>query len=87
LEIRNRVVQPASLAELEVSNKEVELIMQVGFDFYNDLRRFVQWFSQKEQKMIWDLPGKRTRYLSTTGRNQLCPCGSGRKYKNCCGPG
>ena len=19
------------------------------------------------------------------GRNQLCPCGSGKKYKNCCG--
>ena len=21
----------------------------------------------------------------TTGRNDLCPCGSGKKYKNCCG--
>ena len=20
-----------------------------------------------------------------TGRNDLCPCGSGKKYKNCCG--
>jgi uncharacterized protein YecA (UPF0149 family) len=20
-----------------------------------------------------------------TGRNDLCPCGSGRKYKRCCG--
>lgn len=20
-----------------------------------------------------------------TGRNSLCPCGSGKKYKNCCG--
>nr|WP_279146745.1 SEC-C metal-binding domain-containing protein [Clostridium tyrobutyricum] len=19
------------------------------------------------------------------GRNDLCPCGSGKKYKNCCG--
>ncbi|MGN1250133.1 MAG: SEC-C metal-binding domain-containing protein, partial [Candidatus Spyradocola sp.] len=19
------------------------------------------------------------------GRNELCPCGSGKKYKNCCG--
>ncbi len=21
----------------------------------------------------------------TTGRNDLCPCGSGKKYKKCCG--
>ncbi|MBR2220944.1 MAG: SEC-C domain-containing protein, partial [Clostridia bacterium] len=22
---------------------------------------------------------------NTVGRNDLCPCGSGKKYKNCCG--
>ncbi len=25
---------------------------------------------------------KRTNKI---GRNELCPCGSGKKYKNCCG--
>jgi SEC-C motif len=25
--------------------------------------------------------------MSTTGRNEPCPCGSGRKYKQCCGNG
>lgn len=24
--------------------------------------------------------------MATVGRNQPCPCGSGRKYKQCCGP-
>ena len=24
-------------------------------------------------------------YTQKTGRNQPCPCGSGRKYKKCCG--
>ncbi|MCC6900890.1 MAG: SEC-C domain-containing protein [Polyangiaceae bacterium] len=24
------------------------------------------------------------RYMSKTGRNQPCPCGSGKKYKTCC---
>ena len=24
--------------------------------------------------------------MAKTGRNDLCPCGSGRKYKKCCGP-
>ena len=25
------------------------------------------------------------RDSSKVGRNDLCPCGSGKKYKNCCG--
>ena len=25
--------------------------------------------------------------MAKTGRNQLCPCGSGKKFKNCCGNG
>ena len=37
------------------------------------VRQFVQWFSQKEQKMLWDLPGNRRRYLKKTGRNESCP--------------
>ncbi|MBO4412537.1 MAG: preprotein translocase subunit SecA [Clostridia bacterium] len=28
---------------------------------------------------------KTARAESKTGRNSLCPCGSGKKYKNCCG--
>jgi hypothetical protein len=24
--------------------------------------------------------------MAKTGRNDLCSCGSGRKYKKCCGP-
>ncbi len=25
------------------------------------------------------------RHVTKVGRNELCPCGSGKKYKNCCG--
>ena len=28
---------------------------------------------------------KRTKKSDKVGRNDLCPCGSGRKYKQCCG--
>ncbi|MEI9893551.1 MAG: SEC-C metal-binding domain-containing protein [Chthoniobacter sp.] len=33
------------------------------------------------------LVAKRTpvRDASKVGRNDPCPCGSGKKYKNCCG--
>jgi len=30
-----------------------------------------------------DLPTRRS--LPKVGRNEPCPCGSGKKYKNCCG--
>ena len=28
---------------------------------------------------------KTTKKSSKVGRNDLCPCGSGKKYKQCCG--
>jgi preprotein translocase subunit SecA len=30
-----------------------------------------------------DLPARRSG--PKVGRNEPCPCGSGKKYKNCCG--
>ncbi|HME88128.1 MAG TPA: preprotein translocase subunit SecA [Chthoniobacterales bacterium] len=34
-------------------------------------------------EMSIDLPARRS--LPKVGRNEPCPCGSGKKYKNCCG--
>jgi len=36
---------------------------------------------------IWKLGGKiiNESRLLKVGRNDPCPCGSGKKYKNCCG--
>ena len=31
------------------------------------------------------LPNEPVRAKDTVGRNELCPCGSGKKYKKCCG--
>jgi preprotein translocase subunit SecA len=30
-------------------------------------------------------PKKQPRHVKKVGRNDPCPCGSGKKYKNCCG--
>ncbi len=38
-----------------------------------------------DQRML-RLEAGRHRVVPRTGRNQPCPCGSGRKYKKCCGP-
>jgi len=35
------------------------------------------------EEVTIDLPVKRS--LPKVGRNEPCPCGSGKKYKNCCG--
>jgi preprotein translocase subunit SecA len=45
---------------------------------------------QQEQKEIKtnageDGPPKPAQKEKTVGRNAPCPCGSGKKYKNCCG--
>jgi preprotein translocase subunit SecA len=34
---------------------------------------------------IPDAPVEQARAGSTPGRNDPCPCGSGKKYKKCCG--
>jgi preprotein translocase subunit SecA len=32
-----------------------------------------------------DAPVEQARSAQATGRNDPCPCGSGQKYKKCCG--
>jgi preprotein translocase subunit SecA len=34
--------------------------------------------------MTWDLKEPYVRTEPKIGRNDICPCGSGKKYKNCC---
>ncbi len=38
-----------------------------------------------ENKYAEDTPKKPKRVENRTGRNEMCPCGSGKKYKKCCG--
>ena len=45
-------------------------------DFFKKIGEFVKKEKQKEQLEI-----KKTKEI---GRNDLCPCGSGKKYKKCC---
>lgn len=46
-------------------------------------------YKQKEGKLQWDSDesGSYRRKDKKIGRNDPCPCGSGKKYKNCCGRG
>jgi uncharacterized protein YecA (UPF0149 family) len=46
--------------------------------------------SALEKKVLLPLPNKKGEVISLQtrqriGRNDLCPCGSGKKFKKCCG--
>jgi uncharacterized protein len=46
-------------------------------DHLLDVRKF--WFEKS-------IPPTVKRETPKVGRNDPCPCGSGKKHKNCCGP-
>jgi len=84
IEIRNRIVHPRCARDLEVSINGAVLVMKTGDKFSAHLNQFGQWLLQKEQKLVWEHVSERRRLYRKVGRNESCPCGSGRKYKNCC---
>ena len=34
---------------------------------------------------FWRVRRATARIVTKTGRNDICPCGSGKKFKKCCG--
>ncbi len=41
------------------------------------------YYNEKPQRMVRD--SKPAKHSKTQGRNDLCACGTGKKYKHCCG--
>jgi len=59
--------------------------LEAGIDVTNEeeLNEFIARFDMQQ---ALGLPmGNTTRAKPKIGRNDPCPCGSGRKYRNCCG--
>jgi hypothetical protein len=61
----------------------------MGLVFINDHLRKISWISQEDDD--WELDEEDPDEIEldepkmpTVGRNQPCPCGSGKKYKRCC---
>jgi hypothetical protein len=54
--------------------------MQCDFIFQN---YWYLWYNQENNGMAEIV--KKVKLLVTISRNAPCPCGSGRKYKHCCG--
>lgn len=67
----------AGLAETELSDRLHELVPESVFG--------IDAFWQKRRKATTRAATAPVRAAGKTGRNDPCPCGSGRKYKKCCG--
>lgn len=66
----------------EYGKKERKFQCGHYYEFYPEKRQEleqVQWDSQEDGTFV--------RQGRKIGRNEPCPCGSGKKYKNCCGKG
>ena len=48
-------------------------------------KRLRQTVASDDDAPIPDAPIEQAKADSTPGRNDPCPCGSGKKYKKCCG--
>ncbi|BAO92276.1 UPF0149 family protein [Caballeronia cordobensis] len=50
------------------------------------LNHIYQYFEvRRHENALRDVPEPMRRSSAKVGRNEPCPCGSGRKYKQCCG--
>jgi hypothetical protein len=49
-------------------------------------KRLTKFLTGEDAKRILFRPsGKEPIHVKAVGRNSPCPCGSGRKFKKCCG--
>lgn len=85
--------------DLEALTAEEELVFDIDFEnlYFNmldakaeylyDLPQWDAIFSQEKRKEISNKykESKIVRNENKTGRNDPCTCGSGKKYKKCCG--
>jgi preprotein translocase subunit SecA len=53
----------------------------------NSLRAMKKWLKEHEKELKQEQQGKVQTIVKEKepGRNDPCPCGSGKKYKKCCG--
>lgn len=83
--IQNEQVEEAvSMLTEAIGTQNMRLVEQLTdlvFELSNNIPR---WYNKgySPEEMIAHAPGKRG---AMPGRNDPCPCGSGRKYKQCCG--
>lgn len=86
--------------KLDLSSMEKDTVIKIDIDFekllFNMHKAEAAWlyglpewdniFDAEKQKTIEvEYKHSKTVHVTKVGRNDPCPCGSGKKYKKCCG--
>jgi len=72
------------------SMEQAGAMMQLFVVVRNNTRLWINYghtpheLSSREKSKLRLLPSAQTNYIQKVGRNDPCPCGSGKKYKKCC---
>jgi uncharacterized protein len=74
--------EAAGSDEEQLAKMKEELVDELGFTVV-DLQEF--WAPWRQEYLTRQDDGRTERSESRIGRNEPCPCGSGKKYKQCCG--
>lgn len=71
--------------EKEITNGIYSQISKIELKHHNSKPKHYHEITQHEK----DITAIKAEYKQNNnkklGRNELCPCGSGKKFKNCCG--
>ena len=68
------------------SDRQIRELTTLVFDLFNHTRLWShRGHTPAEIKDMSDSTPTQASSTKAAGRNDLCPCGSGKKYKNCCG--
>ena len=93
----NESLKEANSVETLEENTKVSLDYDTEKLYYNMIAAKADWLyelpqwdtllSEEKRKQLYKEQKRSTTVVkdSKIGRNDLCPCGSGKKYKKCCG--
>jgi len=72
---------------MEQASATTRLIVDVlnNTRLWNNYGHTPRGLSAAMKSNLLPFPTTQPRRARKTGRNEPCPCGSGKKYKNCCG--
>lgn len=83
------------LKDPEIKKRFIDIAKRMekdGVDF-KSIRQMKKWMKDHEAELRAQQPGAPSKVETVVhegpriGRNDPCPCGSGKKYKKCCGAG
>ena len=74
-------IQSETVRHLFRTKFGVQIINQADAPIETELSKAAESFEYSEEDSEVNTP----QHVEKIGRNELCPCGSGKKYKHCCG--